>query len=236
MRWSVIVPVLNEAALLPACLAGIRRELPAAEIVVVDGGSVDGTAELARRQGARLLVEAGGRGAQCRCGVEASAGEWLLLLHGDTLLPVGASELLTGHVRRQPERVATFRLSFDWPHWFLRASGWCSRFDTMFTRFGDMGIAVSRRRWHELGGMPPWPLLEDVEFLRRARAAGGVVSLPAAVITSARRYRGGPIRRQWANLRILLRYRAGADPHELARIYAGAEQTNAGWAAARESA
>ncbi|MBS0658400.1 MAG: TIGR04283 family arsenosugar biosynthesis glycosyltransferase [Verrucomicrobia bacterium] len=233
MRWSVVIPVLNEAELLPRCLAAVARELPPAEVIVVDGGSRDGGVELARRHGARVLTAAGGRGAQCRAGVEASRGEWLLLLHGDTLLPNSAGRLLAEHARRHPERVATFRLSFDWPHWFLRASAWCSRFDTMFTRFGDMGIVVRRAVWDRLGGMPAWPLLEDVAFLRAARAAGGVVSLPAAVLTSARRYRGGPIRRQWANLRLLLRYRAGVDPWQLAAKYGGAERPRARMSLAR---
>lgn len=221
MAWSVILPALNEAELLPRCLATVARELPAAEVLVVDGGSSDATVEIARAHGATVLEHARGRGAQCCAGAGAARGDWFLFLHADSLLPAGAGLLLAAHARRQPDRVATFRLRFDRAHWFLRASAWFSRFDTMFTRFGDQGIVVRREIWHALGGMPLWPLFEDVAFLAAARRAGGLVSLPAAVTTSARRFAGHPIRRQLENLRLLLRYRGGACPFELAREYEG---------------
>jgi hypothetical protein len=117
-------------------------------------------------------------------------------------------------------RIGTFRLAFDAGGVFLRACAWLTRFDSVFTRFGDQVIVVRREFYAQLGGFPPWPLFEDVELLRRARRVARVWSLPACVTTSARRFhRHGTLRQQWRNARLLLRFLAGASPHALAAEY-----------------
>lgn len=193
---------------------------PEAEVIVVDGGSRDETVVLARAAGARVIESFPGRGHQMQVGAAAATGEWWLFLHADTLLPLDGDRVLEAFVVTGRDRVATFRLHFDDPHWFLAACAWFTRFDTVWTRFGDQGIVVHRELYEKLGGMPEWPLFEDVEFLRQARRLAPVVSLPAAVTTSARRFRQhGLLRQQWINGRLLAKFLRGGSPWALARDY-----------------
>ncbi len=217
---SVIVPTLNEASLLPTTIADIRARLPDAEIIIADGGSNDDTAGLAIAAQVILVHAPRGRGPQCRAGADAASGELLLFLHADTTLPAHASQVLQRAFAHREVKIGTFRLTFDSAHWFLRASAWCSRIDSVFTRFGDQGIVIRRDFYTELGGFSPWPLFEDVDLLRRARRQTRVWSFPANVITSARRFRRhGPVSQQLQNTRLLLRYLLGASPDTLAAEY-----------------
>lgn len=218
---SVVIPTLNEAANLPATIASVHAALPGAEIIVTDGGSRDATVAIARDLGARVAASPPGRGVQLAAGAAETRSDLLLFLHADTHLPVNAGALLAQWFARDEVRIATFRLAFDDSGVFLRACAWCSRIDSVFTRFGDQGIAVRREFYDQIGGFPAWPLFEDVEFLRRARRVTRVWSLPAHVTTSARRFRAhGALRQQWRNARLLLRFLAGASPHALAADYA----------------
>ncbi|MBL9202301.1 MAG: hypothetical protein JNL39_17460 [Opitutaceae bacterium] len=157
---------------------------------------------------------------QLAAGAAATQGTWLVFLHADTLLPAHAAAVLAPYFIRDDVRIGTFRLAFDDGGWFLRACAWLTRFDSVFTRFGDQAIVVRRDFYAQLGGFPPWLLFEDVELLRRARRVTRVWSFPAAVTTSARRFRHrGPLRQQWLNTRLLLRFLAGTSPETLARRY-----------------
>jgi rSAM/selenodomain-associated transferase 2 len=220
LRISVIVPTLNEAAHVAATVASIRASLPAAEIIVADGGSTDDTPHLADRIGVQVVTGATGRGAQLAAGAAHARGELLVFLHADTRLPSDAASVLDRSFARPEVALGTFRLRFDHAGPLLRASAWLTRFDSVFTRFGDQAIVVRRTFYQELGGFPPWPLFEDVELLRRARRVTRVWSFPAYVTTSARRFRRrGPLRQQWLNTCLLLRFLTGTPPAKLAALY-----------------
>lgn len=217
---TVIVPTLNELDRLPLALARISTVLPGAEIIVVDGGSTDGTADVRLPAAAKMLSSPPGRGRQLAAGAAEARGNWLLFLHADTLLPANAAAVLDQAFAHAGTRIGTFRLTFDSGSRFLRVCAWFTRFDTVFTRFGDQGIVVRADLYRELGGFPPWPLFEDVEFLRRARRLSPVVSFPAGVTTSSRRFqRNGAFRQQWQNARLLIRFLLGASPQHLAAEY-----------------
>ena len=220
---SVVIPALNESARISATVALVRERLPHAELIVADGGSDDGTPAHAAAAGGRVVACARGRGLQCAAGAAQARGEVILFLHADTILPANAAAVLARYFSRPEVQIATFRLSFDDRSIFLRACAACSRFDSVFTRFGDQGIVVRGSFYRQLGGFPPWPLFEDVEFLRRARRLTRVWSLPAAVITSARRFRRhGVLRQQLKNAGLLLRFLAGVSPERLAAEYRAA--------------
>lgn len=220
---SVVIPTLDEAERITATLVQVRAVLPHAAVIVADGGSQDGTAALAVREGARVVPCARGRGMQCVAGAALARSELLLFLHADTLLPPDAAAVLAHAFARPEVQIGTFRLAFDDASAALRAFAWFTRFDSVFTRFGDQGITVRRSLYQQLGGFPAWPLFEDVEFLRRARRVTRVWSLPACVTTSARRFRQrGVVRQQLQNARMLLRFLAGASPEVLAREYRNA--------------
>lgn len=217
---TVIVPTLNEADAIACTLRAIQQQLPHAALVVADGDSSDRTVALASAVGAQVIASSRGRGLQCRAGAELVSSEWMLFLHADTVLPAEAGRTVARFIARPEARIATFRLRFDTPSWFLRVCGWCTRIDSVFTRFGDQGILVRTSLYRALGGFPPWPLFEDVAFLQQARRVTRVHSLPACVTTSARRFRQhGAVRQQWLNARLLLRYLSGESPQSLARAY-----------------
>ena len=217
---SVIIPTLNEDARIGRTIANVRLRLPEAEIIIADGGSIDETIRISAATGVRIVHALRGRGVQCSAGAGAATGNVLFFLHADSLLPANASEVLAAYFSRPEVLIGTFRLAFDDSHPFLRVCSWCTRFDSVFTRFGDQGIVVRRDFYTALGGFPGWPLFEDVELLRRARRETRVWSFPAEVTTSARRFRRyGPVRQQMRNGGLLLRFLLGTAPDELAREY-----------------
>ncbi|HWA84662.1 MAG TPA: TIGR04283 family arsenosugar biosynthesis glycosyltransferase [Opitutus sp.] len=220
-RLAIIIPTFNETASLAATLAAVARTLPNARLIVADGQSHDGTRDIAVRLGAQVVVSARGRGTQCRAGAAAAPdADWLLFLHADTLLPPNAGSVVANFIARLHPQVATFRLRFDGAGRFLRACAWFTRFDSVFTRFGDQGILIRRELHDALGGFPDWPLFEDVALLQRAREFTPIASLPAEVATSPRRFeRRGAIAQQWLNARLLIRYLRGGSPFALAAEY-----------------
>lgn len=227
-RLAIVIPAVNEAAHVGPAIRAAQRCFPTAPVFVVDGHSSDRTREVAARRGAHVLTASRGRGRQCRVGASAALdADWLLFLHPDTLLPDNADTVVAEFIARPHAQIATFRAGFADPHWSLRALGWCSRFDTVFTRFGCLGILIRREFYDALGGLPDWPIYEDVALLQRARAVTRVYSLPAAVVIPVQPApRGAFWRQQWLNARLLLRYVWGqpaARLVETSRIPAGSE-------------
>ena len=218
--FAVIIPALNEAVEIADCVRNARKCLPTAEVIVVDGGSEDDTAANASDAGARVVQSERGRGIQCATGAEKTSARNLIFLHADTRLPPDAGKILARQFANPDASVATFRLKFQDGSLFLRLCAWCTRFDSVFTRFGDQAIVIRSDFYRALGGFPPWPLFEDVELLRRARRLTRVHSLASSVTTSSRRFqRRGPLRQQLQNGLLLTRYLLGSSPHQLAAEY-----------------
>jgi rSAM/selenodomain-associated transferase 2 len=225
--YSVIIPAFNEAQRIEATILSVPRIHPPAEIILVDGGSVDGTVERASAMGVEIVRSKRGRGTQCNAGSQKATGEILLFLHADSLLPPDTFLMLNDHFQDPHIHVGTFRLQFDNPHWLLRAYAVFTRFDSMFTRYGDQCIVVRRSFFDRLGGFPDWPLFEDVHFLMAARRLTKIASFPAAVVTSARRYmRLGILRTQWINVRLFARFLLKTPPEKLATIYSNYGEKN----------
>jgi rSAM/selenodomain-associated transferase 2 len=211
---SVVVPTLNAAATLPACLAAVDE---ADEIVVVDGGSADGTERIAEAAGARLVRSARGRGVQLRAGAAAAQGDWLLFLHADTLLSAQWRESVAVHVASAPDKAACFRFRLDDASWqarLIERGVRARRFP-----YGDQGLLLSRALYDAVGGYRPLPLMEDVDLVRRI-GRRRLSLLGAEAITSAARWRrDGWARRSARNAGLLLLYRLGASPERLAKLY-----------------
>jgi rSAM/selenodomain-associated transferase 2 len=221
---SFVIPARNEAPRLPTTLESIRQACPEAEVIIVDGASSDGTADVARRSHARVIHAAPCRGRQCNAGAASARGRLLVFLHADTVLSAGAGPALQRTLDKPDLCIAVFRMAFDDPSPLLRLSAWCARFDLPYTRFGDQGIVIRRAFYDRLGGFRNWTLFDDVDLFCRARAHGPIPRLPATVITSARRFRQhGILRQQLRNLRLLRQFLRGADPEALAAAYFGPE-------------
>ena len=220
IRFSVIVPAINEAGMIEPCIRHVQQIAPAMEIIVADGGSDDGTAGRAWAAGARVCYAPRGRGTQCNAGANLATGNVLLFLHADTRLPANAFALLRREFADRRVQVGTFRLTFDTSHWLYDIYTFFSRFDSVFTSFGDQCIVIRRSFFSRIGGFPDWPLFEDVRLLQKARARAAVRSFPAAITTSARRFeREGVLRQSLRNSWYVLQYLCGCSPETLAARY-----------------
>lgn len=225
-RFSVIVPALNEAGAITACVSRVRSLCPDAELIVVDGGSTDGTMARAKQAGATVHETAAGRGLQLNAGAALATGDVFVFLHADTRLPEDAFAILQRAFGQQGVQIGTFRLDFDQAHWMFEIYRALSRFDSVLTTFGDQCIVIRASLFERLGGFPEWPLFEDVALLQRARRHTRVQSFPAAVITSGRRFRReGILRQTLRNGWLMLQYLCGVSPQKLAVKYE--RETNA---------
>ena len=219
---SIIIPTVNEVALIAGFLAHLREELPGAELIVVDGGSEDQTATLATRQADRVLRSPRGRAKQMNAGAAVAEGEVLWFLHADSLVPPGA-RVSIARAFDDPKIVGgCFRLRFPRRQWVYRVSDRLGNVavDLFRIALGDHGIFCRRAAFARVGGYPDVPLMEDAEFYRRLRHAGRVRQLPAYIVSSPRRYEQlGPMRTTAFYLIILALYLAKVPPETLFLIY-----------------
>jgi rSAM/selenodomain-associated transferase 2 len=206
---SVVIPVLNEGSRLGACLDDLLPEARrlGAEVLVVDGGSNDGSRDLARDRGVRLLEAPRGRGRQMNLGARESRGSTLVFLPADTRVPRGTLELLD-RVDREGRPVAGgFRQRFDRDRPLLR---WISAMSNLRGRlagvfYGDQVPFVRRELFFSLGGFREDLQVEDLEFAARLRRRVRPRQLPLTVTTSSRRFdRSGDLRTGADSLRLLL--------------------------------
>ncbi len=222
MRLSIIVPVLNEAPDIVAALDALQPlRARGHEVVVVDGGSTDGTGALAQPLSDRVLTAPRGRAAQMNAGAAASRGDALLFLHADTRLPEGADALVA--VALAHRRWGRFDVRIDSAHPLLAVVGAVMNLRSRLTGIatGDQALFVTRAAFDDAGGFPAIALMEDLAFSSTLRRGGRPACLTAKVVTSGRRWeRNGVVPTILLMWRLRLWYFFGADPRRLARIYA----------------
>ncbi|MCA3281110.1 MAG: TIGR04283 family arsenosugar biosynthesis glycosyltransferase [Roseomonas sp.] len=219
---SALIPTLNAAASLPVTLAALSGHV--AEIIVAEGGSADGTPQLAKTLGARVITGNRGRGVQLRAAAEAATQPWLLALHADTRPGPGWQDMAAGFIA-QPEnttKAAHFRFALDHPAPQARRLeamvAWRCRW--LGLPYGDQGLLIARDFYRALGGYEPMQLMEDVALIRRI-GRKRLVALPVDFITSAEKWqRDGWYTRSARNLFCLSLWFAGVAPDRIARLYA----------------
>lgn len=186
---SVVIPVLNERESLARALGSI--DLPGIERIVVDGGSSDGSPELARKLGADLVLDsAPGRALQIELGRRRASGEVILFLHADTRLEAGWLESLRAALHDPGVAGGAFSLRFESPRLALRvievAVAWRCRLARL--PYGDQALFVRSQVLERVGGIPPVPLFEDLDLVRTIRRSGKLALLASGALTSPRRY------------------------------------------------
>lgn len=220
---SVIIPTLDEAERIGPLLERLCGEPELAEIIVADGGSADGTADLAARCGARLISCARSRGLQLREGAAVARGEILLFLHADSVFPAGGLAAIVASLDSDP-RVpgGNFRVVWDGDSGFARwLTGFYAQIRRLSLYYGDSGIFVRRHVYHAIGGIRPIPIMEDHDFVRRLERAGRTCRIEEPpLITSSRKFAGRhPVAIVCGWLAIHFLYGLGVAPQRLARLY-----------------
>jgi rSAM/selenodomain-associated transferase 2 len=188
-QFSIIVPVFNEAPLIRPFLQHLRRRAPGAEIIVADGGSSDGTAELVAGFCDQLVGSERNRGVQMNAGARVACGDILWFVHVDAEVPSGCLDeiarivddpkVVGGYFRIRLPQGFVYRLTDSFAHY----AGILLRM-----RCGDHGIFCRRAAFIDIGGFPAVPIMEDVEFFRRLRGRGRVMYIDKRIAVSARRY------------------------------------------------
>ena len=228
MLISVIIPTLNEARRLPALIDRLAAEPVPHEVIVVDGGSEDGTQETARALGVSAFQSGRGRGQQLKAGCERAGGDVLLQLHADTVFPSGGLVALHDALQGDPELIGgNFRILFDgqtkFDDWLIDFYAW---FRGHGLYYGDSGIFVRREVYQRIGGVRPIAVMEDLDFSRRLERAGKTICIDEpAILSSSRRFAGRKpwrIVSGWIVLHTL--YYLGVSPERLARLYNSARR------------
>lgn len=236
-RLSVVICCRNEAEGLPSLLADLALAADlVSEVLVVDGGSRDGSPALARLAGARLLHAEPCRGAQLALGASRAEAPWLLLLHADLRLPRHWPQLVLAAInssrgpssssgpsgRRRPPVAWAFRLAIRDAGAALRLveAAVLLRCRLRQQPYGDQGLLLQAASLEACGGIRPLPLMEDLDLVLRLGRLGPIQLLAGAVLVSDRRWRRlGVWRTTWSNARLRWLWRRGASAEQLAALY-----------------
>lgn len=221
MKLSVIVPALNEEPALPATLRAARQR-GVGEIIVVDGGSVDGTVAVADELADLVVRSERGRAVQMNAGVARASGEVLLFLHADTLLPPGYVADVVDACALPGVVGGRFDVDLQPSSPLLWITGELINRRSRLTRVatGDQAMFVRRDVFEAMGGFAAIPLMEDLDLSRRLKRAGEIACLRSRVTTSARRWqKDGALRTILLMWTLRLLYYGGVSPERLHRFY-----------------
>jgi rSAM/selenodomain-associated transferase 2 len=222
MRFSVIIPTLNEAANIVRAVTS-AQESGADEVIVADGGSRDETCPLAELSGARVVSTPRGRAVQQNAGARKATGDVLLFLHADNWLGKEAISQIRSVVnRRKMKLCGAFQQKIEAALFIYRLleRGNAERVRWLGLPYGDQAIFVTRDLFDQVGGFPEEPFLEDVLLMQRLRRLSWPLLLPGPVYVSPRRWeQRGVIRQTLRNWAILAAFSLGASPQKLATWY-----------------
>jgi rSAM/selenodomain-associated transferase 2 len=220
MRLSIVMPALNEASGIAAALEALAPlRARGCEVIVVDGGSRDGTPERAAPLADRVLAAPHGRAAQMNVGAAAARGDVLVFLHADTRLPDGADALVRDALKG-PRLWGRFDVRFAGGALPIVAAMMNLRSRATGIATGDQAMFVTREAFVRAGGFPDIALMEDVALSARLKRLSRPLCLAARVTTSPRRWQvHGTLRTVLLMWRLRLAFFLGADPQRLARAY-----------------
>ena len=222
MHISVVIPTLNEAENISGLLRMLRQSAPPhCEIIVADGGSTDGTPELAESAGAAVLKDAPrGRSNQMNAGAKMASGEVLYFVHADVRPPRSwPSDIAATIVDGAPAGCFSYR--FDSDDKLLKINGLATRRNSFLTGGGDQTLFIKKEVFEEMGGFrEELCIMEDFDFVWRLKKRFPFKVVPHDAIVSARKYeRNGYFKVQLTNLATVLLFRLGVPPERLSFFY-----------------
>lgn len=227
MRLSIVIPALNESGNIVATLAPLQAmRARGVEVLLVDGGSSDTTAQLAASLVDCLVSAAKGRALQMNAGAAAATGDILLFLHADSVLPSGADQMIFDGLRSGSHAWGRFDVAIEGRHLFLPVVAWFMNIRSRLTGVatGDQGLFMTADAFSRAGGFAKIPLMEDLAICDALRRSGPPLCLRQKISTSGRRWEQHGV---WRTIllmwRIRLAYFFGADPVDLHRTYYGAK-------------
>jgi rSAM/selenodomain-associated transferase 2 len=218
---SIIIPALNEEKNIGKTLASIGR-CSDGEIIVIDGGSSDGTVQIARSFKAAVFISQPPRAVQMNKGARAAKGDILLFVHADTTLPLGFFDRIQTTLSKKGVVAGAFELGVDhpgkWARLVEKTANWRSRY--LQLPYGDQAIFVKKNTFQKYGGFDNVELLEDLMFIRRLRKYGKIAVARDRVVTSGRRWkRLGVFKTTLINQVILAGYLLGFSTPFLKKLY-----------------
>jgi rSAM/selenodomain-associated transferase 2 len=220
VNLSIIIPTLNEERVLRQTLTSISSH--AQEVIVVDGGSKDGTVEIARKYASVVFDSNRGRGTQQHVGACHAQGDVLLFLHADTLLPNGFEIMIEETLGASDIVFGAFHLGYHPPIASFQLIALVANLRSLLLKmpYGDQGLFVRRSDYFRVGGFKNLPLMEDVDLVRRLNGIGKFKLVKGKVRTSARRYgREGLFYTTVRNWSLMIKYLLGQSPERLHRFY-----------------
>ncbi|MDA1165866.1 MAG: TIGR04283 family arsenosugar biosynthesis glycosyltransferase [Planctomycetota bacterium] len=222
MKLSVIIPALNEAASIRHAVETAQALCPH-EVIVVDGGSVDGTVRIAQTLDCHLVESSRGRAVQQNGGAAVATGDVLLFLHADTwLVPEGREQIERALQSPSiPGGAFYHRIDAGGVLYRLVEAGDALRVCCTRIAYGDQGIFLRREIFESLGGFPNVRLMEDVRLMKSLRDHGRLALLPGPLHVSPRRWqKHGALRQTIRNWCLLTAEHVGVHPDRLAEWYA----------------
>ncbi len=218
---SIIVPALNESATIDKTLANLQNQQGDHEVIVVDGGSIDDTLQIAASfPGVRCISSPKGRATQMNMGSEYANGDILLFLHADCLLPNDAIVSIEKILKDPSVGSGSFYIRFDSRHWLLNIYSSVSRINHPVFTYGDQGIFVVKELFRAIGGFEPMAMMEDVEIQDRLRKHKSFIKISKPIETSHRRFTShGIFKQQIKNMVLIGLYRLGVSADVLKRYY-----------------